>query len=140
MVRINIINPRKLSDQHLIAEYLEIIMLCSYAKKHKSTDGIPESYRLGEGHIKFFKNKIAYLKKRHDSIRDEMKRRGFNARKRINLNGFDNSLLNDWTPNKKDFEVINKRIIEKIELKPEWYRHYGENKNKDFFVELMEKS
>jgi len=27
MVRINLINPEKLSDQHLAAEYLEIMML-----------------------------------------------------------------------------------------------------------------
>ncbi len=75
MVRINLLNPKNLSDQHLIAEYLEIMMLAGYARKHPSLDGIPERYCLGKGHIKFFKNKLKYLEKRHGLIKKEMLRR-----------------------------------------------------------------
>jgi deoxyribonuclease (pyrimidine dimer) len=64
MVRINIINPKYLTDQHLIAEYVEILMLLDYAKKN-SPCNIPKKYCLGKGHIKFFSNKVLYLKKRH---------------------------------------------------------------------------
>ncbi|MDI6737387.1 MAG: hypothetical protein QME12_02615 [Nanoarchaeota archaeon] len=34
MVRVNIIPSKLLSDQHLLAEHLEIIMLISYARKN----------------------------------------------------------------------------------------------------------
>ena len=53
MVRINIIEPRKLADQHLIAEYNEILMLFGYVRKHPRRENIPERYLLGPGHIKF---------------------------------------------------------------------------------------
>ena len=33
MVRINLIHPKKLADQHLIAEYNEILMLLGHVKK-----------------------------------------------------------------------------------------------------------
>ena len=76
MVRINLVNPKNLSDQHLIAEYNEILMLISYIKRYPKLEGIPLNYCLGKGHMKFFKNKVEYLKKRHELIKNEMKKRG----------------------------------------------------------------
>jgi hypothetical protein len=35
-------------------------MLIGYVRKFPDLVGIPESYRLGEGHIKFFKNKCVF--------------------------------------------------------------------------------
>ena len=58
MVRVNLISPEKLADQHLVAEYAEILMLIAYIKSYPSTEEIPEHYTLGEGHMKFFKNKV----------------------------------------------------------------------------------
>ena len=74
MVRINLIKPRFLSDQHLIAEYDEILMLIAYIKKYSKTnlDKIPNNYSLGKGHILFFKNKVLYLKNRHEKLKKEM--------------------------------------------------------------------
>ena len=63
MVRINLINPKKLTDQHLIAEYNEILMLLGYVKKYPKLEKIPSKYNLGKGHMLFFKNKLKYLKK-----------------------------------------------------------------------------
>ncbi|MBU3923323.1 MAG: pyrimidine dimer DNA glycosylase/endonuclease V, partial [Nanoarchaeota archaeon] len=62
MVRINLINPSKLTDQHLIAEYNEILMLIGHIKKFPNIYSQPKTYTLGKGHINFFKNKIKYLK------------------------------------------------------------------------------
>ena len=57
MVRVNIINPKYLADQHLRAEYLEIIMLVTYVRKHpKIKKELPKKYCLGTGHILFFKD------------------------------------------------------------------------------------
>ena len=32
---------------------------------------------------------------------------------------------NDWEPTKEDQAIVWKRIEERIQQKPEWYRHYG---------------
>ncbi len=32
-------------------------------------------------------------------------------------------LYNDWKPKSKDLNTIRKRIKEKINLKPDWYRY-----------------
>ena len=138
MVRINLISPKKLADQHLIAEYNEILMLLGYVKKYPEISELPENYCLGKGHIKFFKNKLLYLKKRHELIKKEMKKRGFNAKMRVNLNEFSKELVNDWKPLKKDKKIIINRLKEKIEQKPDYYNYYKEKKPKEFFIEILE--
>jgi len=74
MVRVNLINPGCLADQHLIAEYAEILMLVGYIKKHPEKDNIPARYTLKTGHMRFFKDKALYLKKRHEQLIKEMKK------------------------------------------------------------------
>jgi len=137
MVRINIISPSKLSDQHLIAEYNEILKLLGHTKKHPGISSQPASYCLGRGHINFFKDKLAYLKQRHKKIRKEMKRRSFRANKEISLKGFNRSLKKGWKPKKKDFETIKPRLRERLRQKPGFYRYYGEYKHPGFFEALM---
>jgi len=139
MVRINLINPEKLADQHLIAEYNEILMLLGHAKKFPETKTIPKSFVLGKGHIKFFKNKLLYLKKRHAKIKKEMKKRGFKTQKTINLKDFDSGLHNDWNPAQKDKQAIKQRLLQKLKLKPEFYTYYRKKKNTEFFIELLNK-
>jgi deoxyribonuclease (pyrimidine dimer) len=139
MVRINLINPRNLSDQHLIAEYNEILMLLGYVKKYPKTGEIPSEYTLGKGHMLFFKNKLKYLKKRHEMIKKEMKKRGFKADKTIRLGNFSQKLVNDWRPSSKDKPLIRKRLVDRIKLKPKWYRYYGKKKSKKFFIDLIKK-
>jgi len=132
MVRINLINPKKLADQHLIAEYNEILMLLGYVRKYPVVKDIPKEYCLGPGHIKFFKNKLLYLKKRHETLKKEMIRRGFTPTKIIDLNEFPKNLRNDWKAKKKDFKIITKRIREKIKLKPDYYRYWVRKKVRSF--------
>ena len=140
MVRINLINPKYLADQHLIAEYNEILMLLGYVKKYPKTieQKTPSNYKLGKGHILFFKNKLKYLEERFEKIKKEMKKRGFSGNIKINLNKFDKRLLNNWKSNSSDKNIIKKRLIEKINIKPEYYRYYKENKPKKFFTNLIE--
>lgn len=137
MVRINLVNPKNLADQHLIAEYNEILMLFGYVRKYPKIRTIPLEYCLGKGHILFFKNKLLYLKKRHDLLKKEMLRRVFNPTKNIKLNEFSKSLCNDWKPKKNDFVIIKKRLKDKINLKPEFYTYFGEHKSKSFFLDLL---
>jgi len=138
MVRINIIDPKKLADQHLVAEYDEMLMLIHYIKHYPSLEDIPKEYCLGKGHMKFFKNKVLYLKKRHELLRQEMKNRNFHPKRILPISDIPQKNQNDWTPNKKDKEVIKERIRQRIKEKPEFYRYYSQHKPLKFFLELLE--
>ena len=137
MVRINLIKPKSLADQHLIAEYNEILMLLGHVNKFPVIENQPKEYCLGKGHINFFKDKLKYLKERHEKIKKEMRKRGFVTNKNIDLNKFNINLHKNWKPNKKDKEIIKKRLINKIKLKPEYYKYYSQNKPKKYFIELI---
>jgi deoxyribonuclease (pyrimidine dimer) len=137
MVRINLIDPKKLADQHLIAEYNEILMLLGYVRKHPEVKNVPTSYRLGKGHLLFFKDKLNYLAKRHNLLKKEMRRRNFIPTKTINLALYDKSLHNNWKPMKKDIVVINERITQKILKKPNYYTYQGQHKSPAFFIDLL---
>lgn len=131
MTRINIIPPKDLYDQHLIAEYREITMIPAALKRTlNSKQGlilfkIPKTYTLNTGHVYFFYNKGKYLYNRYHEIILEMQNRGFRPNikrlfpKEIFIN---NNLYNDWRPSKKDFEIIRKRIKRKLDKRPGWYR------------------
>jgi len=139
MVRINLISPKKLADQHLIAEYDEILMLLGYVRKYPQLElkKIPKNYVLGKGHILFFKNKLKYLQKRHDLIRKEMKRRRFETNKRIVLSEFPKLLHQDWRPSPKDYQKIKERLSWKIKNKPDYYRYYGKKKSISYLLRLL---
>ena len=131
MTRINIINPLELYDQHLIAEYREILMVASSLKRTLVSKGgykeskVPNRFSLNYGHVYFFYNIGLSLHKRYDSIICEMKKRGFKPEpdRKFPENIFkDNGLYNDWAPKEDDYKIIRQRIKEKIILKPEWYR------------------
>lgn len=147
MVRINLIHPRFLFDKHLVAEYNEILKLIGYIKKYPNTKGIPENYTLGEGHIKFFVNKIRYLQKRFSLLAREMLMRGYkpNLHKQIKFVEMMNDtrylrLFNDWKPTKKDVELIKLRLIEKVKEKPDSYKYRGEKMELEKMIEMIEKA
>jgi len=140
MVRINLIDPKSLADQHLIAEYDEILMLLAYVRKYPKEEEISQEYCLGKGHIRFFKNKLLYLKKRHELLKKEMKKRGFKTKKTIDLKQFPSKLAKDWKPKTKDIAVIKKRIIQRINKKPRWYRYYRIKRSKKFLIDLIKKA
>lgn len=139
MVRINLIEPKYLTDQHLCAEHVEILMLLSSARKI-NFDTIPQNFKLGSGHINFFKNKILYLTNRFAEIQKEMKRRDFNIKANLpNIDQFKiNNQYNNWQPNDIDKLIIKNRILEKIQKKPNWYT-YKRNKFKlEFYEKILE--
>jgi deoxyribonuclease (pyrimidine dimer) len=134
MVRINLIDPKALADQHLIAEYNEILMLVGYVRKYPHKERIPANYVLGSGHIRFFADKLWYLKYRHEIVTDEMKRRGFKPTKKLDTKGLPKGLHNDWMPDKKDATIIKERLILKLHAKPRYYRHGGKKLHVDKLV------
>jgi deoxyribonuclease (pyrimidine dimer) len=142
MVRVNLINPRLLADQHLIAEYDEILMLLGYVRKYPdlAKDKTPKDYTLGKGHIIFFKDKLYYVRRRHESLKAEMRRRGFVARKSVVIGRFPKRLCNEWQPSSKDFLIIKRRLVEKIRAKPGFYRYYGKKRSVLFLTSLVRKA
>jgi len=137
MVRINILDPKYLSDQHLVAEYLEIMMLVGYVKKNPGLNRIPEEYCLGEGHILFFKNKLKYLEERHEEIKCEMRNRGFKTNVTLEMGEIGNAFKKRWKPSSSDKQIIKKRLIEKINKKPGFYRYYGKARNGRFWLRMI---
>lgn len=132
MTRINIIPVEDLTDQHLMAEYREIFMIGSALQrslKSKNWDPkrIPKKFTLGTGHVMFFYDKGKYLFKRYRQIQNELKNRNFNLdeSRHFKSTQFPTQYFNDWEPNKSDQKIVMKRIEERIQQKPEWYRHYG---------------
>ncbi|MDD0824465.1 pyrimidine dimer DNA glycosylase/endonuclease V [Mannheimia sp. AT1] len=80
MTRINLVPPAELCDQHLLAEHRELTRIPNAVAKGKfSLKGQPEDYKLGEGHVRFFFNKLTFLKKRYDLLHEECLARGFNV-------------------------------------------------------------
>jgi|TARA_R110000796_G_scaffold240011_1_gene360900 deoxyribonuclease (pyrimidine dimer) len=131
MTRINIVPVNELMDQHLIAEYREITMVPGSlnrtlaSKKGVDRAKIADTFTLNTGHVYFFYDKGKYLHDRYNLIIDEMKNRGFKPDKNRDfpVKVFqDNNLYNDWVPTAHAYMLIRKRIQEKIDLKPNWYR------------------
>lgn len=129
-MRVNLINPIFLTDQHLIAELNEINMITqAFYRSYRSKNGIhsiPKKFTLNTGHVKFFYDKGLYLHKRYNALKQEALKRGFNIRE-IFKNYFywiDEKYCNDWKEREEDKEIIKERIQQKISLKPEWYRYY----------------
>ena len=127
MVRINLIEPKYLSDQHLRAEHVEILMLLSHCKKYNETTVIPDKFTLGKGHINFFKDKLIYIFNRLLEVRHEMRERDFNINTEFpQFEPYKIEQFKSWQPQDDDLAIIKDRIIERIAKKPQWYKYYGD--------------
>ncbi len=117
MARVNIgVNPKVISDQHLIAESVEIIMITGGLKMHnfQIKSDIPGKFSMGTGHINFFKNKIAYLNRRLQAVNAELNLRGIKAKTEIDEAEYPKHLVNDWKPTMTDSTIIRDRIVERL--------------------------
>lgn len=117
MARVNIgINPLYLSDQHLIAESVEITMITGGLRKngYQIKSEIPLQFNLGKGHINFFKNKLLYLAYRLLIVNMELTKRGIKNSTIIRLDEFPVELTNDWTPTWEDSKIIRFRIFDRL--------------------------
>ena len=117
MTRINVgIPPVELVNQHLLAEHREIKRIPNCIAKGKyNMDGMPKRFKLGTGHVKFFYNKLLYLKKRYVKIYEECIERGFNVQNYIEAwNGIPEELMNDYNVKANDIRIIRERINERL--------------------------
>lgn len=126
MTRINVVPATELTREHLQGEYKEITRVFNLVRKrvdkgHTVADmNIPETYRLGSGHVTFFYDKLQYIHDRYLAIVDEMLNRGYSpnlslvndicdsAEKDIPLEWW-----NNYTPTTEALEANRQRITER---------------------------
>lgn len=117
MTRINCgIPPAELTREHLIAEHREIKRIPNAIKKGKyNLSGIPNKFKLGTGHVKFFYNKLFYLKKRYEKIYNECIKRNYNVTYYGDAwDDLPKELMNDYSPTDQDREIVRERIKERL--------------------------
>lgn len=119
MTRINLVPPQELCDQHLLAEHRELTRIPNAVAKGKfSLKGQPIDYKLGEGHVRFFFNKLGFLKKRYDLLHAECKARGFNVQYFWqNELPTDPNLWLDYEPTEQALKANRERIAERMPVK-----------------------
>lgn len=149
MTRINLIEPKFLTDQHLFAEYREITRIFPLVKNAQAKQSyskiitkIPANYKLNSGHVLFFYNKLEFIEKRYFALRDEVLNRGFNITLKDSITDFRNEIpeifYQDFIPNKTDLAISIIRLIEKITAKPNWYRFKGEIINDENYCKTLQ--
>jgi deoxyribonuclease (pyrimidine dimer) len=117
MARVNVgVDPKLLSDQHLVAESVEITMITGALRKdgYVIKGRVPDKFPMGTGHINFFKNKLVYLKRRLDIVNEEMIRRTFKPGTKIDLDEFPEILHGDWTPSLQDSMILRVRVADRL--------------------------
>ena len=117
MTRINVgIPPQELVSKHLIAEHREIKRIPNCISKGRyNMDNIPAEFKLGSGHVKFFYNKLLYLKNRYIKLYNECINRGFNVQNYVGAwDNLPKDLMNHYQPTNQDRQIIQERINNKL--------------------------
>jgi deoxyribonuclease (pyrimidine dimer) len=144
MTRINLVPVTELADQHLLAEYRELPRVFGAVRKHVR-DGktincfkINSTYILGTGHVTFFYDKILYLKQRHEDLVTECLRRGIKITNTAvnSISDLPEEFCNDYNPTTSEIELSRARIIEKLVMKPSWYKYTDTMKPK-YYSDLL---
>jgi hypothetical protein len=106
------VKPQELCDQMLRAEHREIVRIPNTIKSGKALiSGIPKTFRLGTGHVKFFYNKLGYLKQRYLDLHKECLERGFNVSDfSESFKGVPDHLDNYWEETKESRTEVVDRI------------------------------
>ncbi len=133
------VHVKELSDKMLHAEHYEIIRIPNAVKKHiyinnrkidRST--LPSTFRLGSGHVRFFYDKLKYLRNRYNAIHDELKHRNFDPTYYDEaFEHIPDELYNDWQP---DWNHVRPILAERINerLHAILARKKSTNKNEQF--------
>ena len=130
MTRINVVDPRHLTNEWLLCEFIELLRIPNKIISGKTKlclKRIPSKYRMGAGHEIFFHDKLKYLHARHDKIKLECIKRGININTNFKFD-YDNLppvakmfFYNDWTPTKQDHKINIERLQERFTLRKKAY-------------------
>jgi deoxyribonuclease (pyrimidine dimer) len=149
MTRINLVNVEYLADQHLMSEWREIKMIPPALYRSLKTKSqtqvlksIPSKYTLNAGHVLFFYDKMSFLHRRFLELDYELRNRDYNISEHdataIFIDNAPSDFVNDWTPTKEDIAINVERIVQRLNERPEWYRHWGKVTPPEYFEKLYE--
>jgi deoxyribonuclease (pyrimidine dimer) len=127
MTRINAsIQPFELSNSMLFAEYREVKRIPNTIKSGKAVlKDIPKQFKLEKNHVKFFYDKILYLKRRSDALYIECLKRGINAPDYSDCyKDIPQQLFNDWRETKESRELLKERINKRLTESKQTIRFY----------------
>ena len=115
-----------------MAEHRELTRIPNAVAKGKfHLKGQSTEYKLGEGHVRFFFNKLAFLKKRYDALHAECKARGFNVQYIWNETLPDDpSLWLDYEATEAALQINRERIQERMPLKARFTPHLSKSGQK----------
>ena len=117
MTRINAsIPPFELCDAHLLAEHREITRVPNTIRSGRAIiKDIPKKFTLGTGHVKFFYNKVGFIKNRYELLYNECVARGFDIESKHNsFEDIPINLMNDWEATVEANNMIKQRINERL--------------------------
>ena len=125
MTRINLIPVSELTDQHLLAEHRELKRIPNLIKSWKyNLENIPDQFVLWTWHVKFFYNKLLFLKLRYIELHQECLKRWFNVMNYIeSFQGLPSELMNNYEATQEAIKLSQSRIDEKIIMKPLFYKY-----------------
>lgn len=139
-MRVNVLHPRFLSDQHLIAEYREVKMgpkalsKSLYSKNGVDKKRINPVYTLNTGHTYFFYDKNGYLEGRLARLVAEMQQRGIETnfteliddKYDYHPDTFNDEFWNNWQPDEAALNINLERINQRFSIKQVgWYKFWG---------------
>lgn len=117
MTRISVgVRAIELCDAHLIKERIELLRIPNAIKSGKAVvKDIPKSFTLGTGHVKFFYDKLGYLRERYDELTLECIERDFK------ITDFSDSFLdlpsnlcNSYQERDIDRKIVVERVNERL--------------------------
>lgn len=130
MTRINVIPVTALCDQHLLAEHRELVRIPNAIRKGRyCLKGQPKTYVMGTGHVKFFYDKLLYLRNRYADLHLECVARGFAPTWNWDfpLIPVDMTLWNDYKPTLEAVKINIDRVQARMDnFKPRWTPHIAD--------------
>lgn len=127
MTRINAgIKVEELSNSMLFAEYREVKRIPNTIKSGKAViKNIPTEFKLEKNHVKFFYDKVLYLKRRSDALYIECLKRGIKAEDYSDCyEDIPPHLFNDWRETKNSRELLKERINLRLTESKQVHRYY----------------
>lgn len=137
MTRINTIDPVRLTDQHLMAEYRELPRAFRLAARATSFKA-PVAYTMGTGHVLFFYERTDYLSMRQGAIIAELLSRGFDIQHHIPPEPL-RGCKSGWMPDARAQRVCLERLCERLASapRPGFYTYRGVAVKDDFYSRWM---
>jgi hypothetical protein len=115
MTRVNAgVDPALLHPKQLLAEHYEMVRIPNSIRKGRAKidDKLPKAFTLGKGHVRFFYDKLDYLRARYFEVRSECVKRGFNVQDFSSaFDGIPEKLFQSgWCPSAADRSLVVERI------------------------------